>query len=132
MDKRTDKSVLLFPDAGKKTNDHSFPKNYRLSKSADYAFVFARPAKLADGTFTVLVRPNEIGHARLGLAISKKNIKTAVARNRIKRLIRESFRRHLSLLRSVDIIVLAKRGADKKNNQTVGRSLQAHWKKLVD
>jgi ribonuclease P protein component len=130
MDKRSE-SVLLFLNAGKKSTDHSFPRSRRLSKSADYAFVFARPAKLADAIFTVLVRPNEIGRARLGLAISKKNIKTAVARNRIKRLIRESFRQHLFLLSSVDIIVLAKRGADKKNSQTVRRSLRTHWKRLV-
>jgi ribonuclease P protein component len=111
---------------------HSFKRCYRLTRATDYGRVFRQPYRLSDALFTLLARPNGLGYARLGLAISKKNIKAAVARNRIKRLIRESFRQHRALLPDVDIIVMAKRGANGQTNQSVTRSLQAHWQSLTD
>jgi ribonuclease P protein component len=53
-------------------------------------------------------RPNGLGHARLGLAISKRASKHAVERNRLKRLLRESFRRIRDQLPPVDVVVMAR------------------------
>jgi len=52
--------------------------------------------------------------SRLGVTVTKKAFATAVARNRVKRLVREAFRRSPSLLPAgVDLLVIAKQGADQ-------------------
>ena len=79
---------------------------------------------------TALARKNNCGRARIGLAISKKNVRKAVERNRIRRTIRESFRQHLDLLRDLDIVILGRRGIDQKNNSELRAALEMHWNKL--
>jgi len=59
-----------------------------------YTFVFGNAKRFGNKSLTVLARQNDLGHPRLGLAISKKSAKRAVDRNRIKRVFRESFRLH--------------------------------------
>lgn len=78
----------------------------------------------------ILACANNKKHPRLGLAIAKKHVKLAVERNRIKRVIRESFRSHQNLMDAIDIIVLARDGLGKKNNQQLNESLHRHWSQL--
>ena len=80
---------------------------------------------------TVLGRANGLGHPRLGLAISKRNIRHANDRNRIKRLIRESFRLNQHELAGIDVVVMARTAAIKADHETLFRSLQHHWAGLV-
>ena len=82
--------------------------------------------------FTVLSRGNsdeggQPGAARLGLAISKKHCKLAVSRNRIKRLVRESFRHHQATLAGLDVVVLNQPGTHRASNSDLLQSLEAHW-----
>jgi ribonuclease P protein component len=107
-----------------------FTRQQRLLKAKEYQFVFEQPYKLTDPYFTVLARVNQQQFARLGLAIAKKRVSLAVKRNRIKRLIRESFRHHQSSLAGIDVVVLAKNEIDKINNRTLLDSLARHWLKL--
>jgi len=82
--------------------------------------------------FTILGQNNHKSFARLGLAIARKHIKTAVGRNRIKRLVRESFRSHQSLLAGLDIIVTLRRDANRLDNETIRQNLKTHWQKLKE
>jgi ribonuclease P protein component len=107
-----------------------FPREHRLGKPADFQHVFSKPFKSVDACLTVLARPGPQQHARLGLAIAKKNIRKAVARNRLKRLIRESFRLRQATLGGLDIIVMARSGAGQADAQTLRDSLQKHWQYL--
>ena len=102
-----------------------------MSAAADFKRVFARSIKSSDESFTVLARPNERDEARLGLAIAKKVIRLAVGRNRIKRLVRESFRQHQVLIAGLDVVVLARRGLGDRPNQVILDSLQGHWDRLA-
>ncbi|MDD5034159.1 MAG: ribonuclease P protein component [Methylococcaceae bacterium] len=108
-----------------------FPHEHRLGKPADFKYVFEKAEKSADTYLTVLARVNDRGHARLGLAIAKKQIPRASARNRIKRLIRESFRLRQAELGSVDIVVLARSSARLSDGETLRNSLEKHWKALI-
>lgn len=71
-----------------------------------------------------------MAHPRLGLVIAKKNIKLAVGRNRVKRLIRESFRSRQHQLPAIDAIVLARKGLDQLNNGDIDKILDKLWQKL--
>jgi len=107
-----------------------FDRCLRLLKPAEFKQVFSRARKSTDENFTVLAIDNRLAHPRLGLAIAKKQVKSAVVRNRIKRIVRESFRRHQAFLPALDLVVLARRGIAEKDNSELYRSLQKHWSRL--
>jgi len=70
------------------------------------------------------------GHqARLGLAIAKKQLPRAVDRNRIKRVVRESFR--LLQVQEHDFVVLARRDTVTATNAQLFLSLKHHWDRLL-
>ena len=70
---------------------HSFPRTHRLRSRADFAAVYDAKVRESRGPLVVYAKPNDLGHPRLGLSVSRK-VGTAPRRNRIKRLVRESFR----------------------------------------
>jgi len=76
-----------------------------------------------------LYRKNDRDDARLGLAISRKNCRLAVERNRLKRIIRESFRTHRAALGGLDIVVMNRQGAETRANGPLFASLAAHWER---
>ncbi len=80
----------------------------------------------------MLARPSGRGLARLGLAIPRKQIRRAVERNRVKRLIRESFRRHQDLLRGLDVVVIGRSALAEKNTQGVFECLENHWRRISE
>lgn len=113
-------------------NSFSFPTQLRLGKPADYKKVFADPVKSTDRFFTLLAIRNNIEHPRLGLAIAKKNIRKAVARNLIKRAVRENFRLQQHQLINIDIVVLARRDAANASPTLLKKSLDKHWLKIIN
>ena len=86
---------------------------------------------MGDDYFAVLGHNNQKAYARLGLAIARKHIKKAVGRNRIKRLVRESFRQHQQLLSGLDIVVALRGDASQLDNETIRQSLKKHWHSLI-
>jgi ribonuclease P protein component len=81
--------------------------------------------------FTVIMRPNDAGRARLGLAVGIKAAGNAVQRNRIKRLVRESFRHRQHDLPSVDVVVNARPAAVQASHDELRASLVQHWDRIV-
>ncbi len=79
--------------------------------------------------FTVLYKKNGGREARLGLAISRKHCRGAVQRNRLKRIVRESFRVHRNQLEGLDLVVLNQPGAARAGNKALFDSLHRHWQK---
>jgi ribonuclease P protein component len=66
------------------------------------------------------------------LAIAKRHVRAAVQRNRIKRLIRESFRHSRAALAGLDLVVMARPGLVDRNNRELSDSLRRHWNRLGD
>lgn len=77
--------------------------------------------------FSVHTRSNQLGHARLGLTVSRRVSTKAVVRNRIKRCVRESFRRTQSKLGGLDLVVIAQPNAGTAETAALRESLQRHW-----
>ena len=108
----------------------SFPKSHRLLRPADYGKVFDHvELKVPHRSFLVLATANTLGHARIGLIFSRKNLKLAVQRNRIKRQIRESFR-HQTNMPALDIIVLGRQGLADLGNPDIRASVDDLWRRL--
>lgn len=117
---------------------HEFPRQARLLKPADFKRVFKRSQVSSDRMFRVLARRGEGVTARLGMAVSRKVDARACGRNRIKRVIRESFRANHPNAGSpatdgagVDYVVLASAAAASANNRALSRSLEKHWANLA-
>lgn len=97
-----------------------------MVKKSDFNAVFAAPKRHANRYFTFLVhRKSEQSCARLGLAVSKKVARSAVERNRIKRQIRESFRRQP--LCQIDVVVIAKPPSARATNAELNTALVRLW-----
>ena len=108
---------------------HAFKKSQRLLTKAEYDRVFQDAKKIVTHEFILLFKENNLAHARLGLALSKKMIAKAHDRNRIKRTMREGFRQ--ALLPGVDLIFLARQGIAKQTNVNLHIQLNKTWEKLV-
>ncbi len=80
----------------------------RLLKTDDFSSVFSLRRTASDAFFQVLVAPNGLPHARLGLVVGRKTDKRAVRRNYIKRLTRETFRLQAQELAGLDVVVRAR------------------------
>ena len=102
----------------------------RLTGARQFTRVFKRARRFSTGAVTVLAEPNPLGHPRLGLAISRRHVKRAVGRNRIKRVVRESFRAHQGTLDSLDVVVLTRAGIETRSNDEIRAWLELHWKRL--
>jgi ribonuclease P protein component len=110
------------------TDNRRFRRRHRLLDSTAFSGVFKKAIRSRDRMFTVLYKDNGGQDARLGLAISRKHCKLAVGRNRLKRLVRESFRHHHAELDGLDIVVLNQPDAMRAGNKALFESLEGHWR----
>jgi len=110
---------------------NSFPRSVRLLKAAEYSAVFKKPVRSSDSSFVVLACKNNKEFGRLGLAVAKKRAKRAVDRNRLKRIVRESFRQQESLLAGFDFVVMVKHNSKDQDNSTLQQSIAKHWQNIT-
>lgn len=89
----------------------SFTKADRLRRRSEYLRVQAQGRRIHSRHFGVTLAPPEAQAPRLGLVVTRRFGK-AVRRNRMKRLLREFFRRHKGRLPFRDLVIMAKKGAE--------------------
>ncbi len=87
-----------------------FSRDERVRRRQEYLRAQARGKRLFTPHFGVCLAPGEGSGRRLGLVAGRK-VGKAYRRNRVKRLLREFFRRHKEMLPPGDIIIMAKKGA---------------------
>jgi ribonuclease P protein component len=87
--------------------------NRRIKHSRDFARIYERRVRAADGNLLVFAAPNTLNHARFGVSVSRK-LGGAVRRTALKRLLREAFRlsQH-ELPGDLDLILIPQRAAVK-------------------
>ncbi len=111
-------------------SEFNFPRELRLLTPSEFTPVFNNPVVATSPAFTILAKPTTLDTPRLGLTIAKKRVKKANQRNRLKRIIRESFRHQQHQLPHVDMVVMAKSGADKLDNTELFKHLEKLWRKI--
>ena len=109
---------------------NNFSKNKRLLDKPQFDRVFSKAKKVFFPEFLILFRNRNDGEARIGLAVSKKTVNKATARNRCKRLVRESFR--TNQLPNVDMIFLSRRGLANLSNTQLNSKLTLAWQKIAN
>ncbi|HCE1907984.1 TPA: ribonuclease P protein component [Vibrio parahaemolyticus] len=111
-------------------NTYAFNRELRLLTPEHYQNVFQQAHRAGSPHFTIIARNNKLSHPRLGLAVPKKQIKTAVGRNRFKRLARESFRNSQHQLPNKDFVVIAKKSAQDLSNDEIFKLFDKLWQRL--
>ncbi|MDV6328507.1 ribonuclease P protein component [Idiomarina sp. PL1-037] len=110
----------------------SYERELRLLTPSHFQTVFSNPpVKAVTAHVTMLATPNELGHPRIGVTVSKKRAKRAVDRNRIKRQIRETFRLRQHKIPAFDIVIIAKQGIVEQDNAALRDTLNYLWRKLA-
>ncbi|MCB1619885.1 MAG: ribonuclease P protein component [Thiothrix sp.] len=109
-----------------------FPRHVRLTRPEEFQRLFERGRHRRTDVEGLLARSRTNAGAcpRLGLAVSKRILKRSVDRNRIKRLVRESFRCHYNTLPNVDLVVLAKPELSSMDNAVILQQLGVLWQRL--
>jgi len=107
---------------------YTLPTSHRLADKPAFDRVFAEAARSGDRYFTVLHAANSLAHPRLGMVVSRKVASRSVTRNRIRRVVRESFRTHQHEIAAKDLVVLARTEARAATNAELSDSLARHWR----
>jgi len=109
----------------------SLPREHRLTDKPQFDSVHRTGVRASDPLFMVIARPNGLEYPRLGLAVGVKAAGNAVNRNRIKRLVRESFRGRKRDLPPVDVVVNARAAAGKAPNSEIAESIAVLWNRIA-
>lgn len=108
-----------------------FGAELRLRSKLQFDAIYAGGKRIDDRFFGLRVKPNGLAHPRIGLAVAVKTAGSGVARNRARRLIRESFRLAQHDLPAVDIVVAAKFPAREAPAATLRASLATLWQRVA-
>lgn len=100
-----------------------------LKKPSEFSKVYKRGKSFADKNIVVYYMPNQLGITRIGFSISKK-VGNSVVRNRVRRLIRESFRVNFNSFGGYDIIFVARVRSSQVDYHEISRSLKYIFKKI--
>ena len=112
--------------------NRGFGRDKRLLTPRHFKAVFDSPAGRVPGKNVLLLAcANQLDHPRIGLVIGKKSVKLAVERNRLKRVIRESFRHHQEVLDGWDIVIVARKGLGDLENPELFQQFGKMWKRLA-
>jgi ribonuclease P protein component len=106
------------------------PREYRLRSPEDFRRVLKSGRRKTDALFTLVSLPGSGPDARLGIAVSRKVSKSAVERNRIKRVVRDNFRHRRAGLPAMDIVVMARPAAAQAERRDIAESLERHFDRI--
>ena len=112
--------------------NRGFGREKRLLTPRQFTAVFDSPSGKVPGKHVLLLaRNNDLEHSRLGLVIGKKSVKLSVERNRIKRVVRETFRLNQDDLVGWDIVIVARKGLGDLDNPELIQQFGKLWKRLA-
>ncbi|MGH7884974.1 MAG: ribonuclease P protein component [Thermodesulfobacteriota bacterium] len=100
-------------------SDQSFSKRLRIIKSENFKQIFKTGKKIHSENFILYLIQNNLAIPRIGISISKKTSPKSTERNRIKRLIRETFRTSKFLFDNNDIVIVVKNNISNKKADAV-------------
>lgn len=108
-----------------------FGRVFRVRSSREFQHVYGGRHRRESGPLLVYGRPNGLGHPRLGLSVSRK-VGNAVRRNRIKRRLREAFRRlKVELDDAFDFVIVVRPHRDG-GSEDYARHLRIAMERVVE
>jgi ribonuclease P protein component len=111
--------------------DHGFRGEHRLRKTDEFSSVFAFRRSLRGRIFELLFRPASGPSARLGIVVPKKHVRSAVNRNLMKRIVRESFRLARPALPARDVVVRVAMRIEAPDRQALREEIDGLFARLA-
>lgn len=108
------------------------PITNRLLKKKDFEAVSRQGSFFSVGNIILRVKKNNLAQSRMGISVGLKFSKKAVARNRVKRQLREIIKKEIeSVKKGLDILVIVakKEKTEKISAQELSRMLKEAFKK---
>lgn len=119
-------------DSAFKKAEFGFPRHLHLLKAGEFDAVFKQNAYRASSReLLLLARPNDLAYPRLGLVVAKRQVRLSVRRNRLKRVLRETFRHHQQALGSHDIVALVRAPFQDIPREQLYALTEQQWLKLI-
>jgi ribonuclease P protein component len=109
----------------------SLPAARRLQSDGDFQRLWKSGKRFSLANLKLIYSANDLGYPRLGISIAKKQVRLATARNRLKRVVRETFRLYQAQLPACDIIVAVYRGMETLPPAEQYQQLTALWTQFV-
>ena len=109
-----------------------FPKSARLRKRPEFLKLSRQGRRTFSTYFVIISGKNPYDEPRLGITVNGK-VGNAVVRNRIKRAVREIFRRRRHSLESgLDLLVIARKGASEATPRQIAQDMIGTLNRLTD
>lgn len=108
-----------------------YSRRHRFTVQGSFGAVLRGSRKLRGRYATVHAAPGRAGISRLGLALTRKLVPRSVDRNRVKRLVREAFRRHVLKHAGLDCVVMLRERFDAGQVAAFCDEVRAHFDQLV-
>jgi ribonuclease P protein component len=109
----------------------TLPAARRMRRPAEFKRAYAHGRRFTNEFFTANAQVNDLTWARLGMSIAARILRRAVDRNRVRRLIRESFRMHQQQLPSVDVVIGARSAVKGADRARLRAALEGLWGKIA-
>ena len=107
-------------------------KTVILAEKLNFDRVFSSSTVSEDRFFAVFYMPNKAPKSRVGVSIAKKIVNKATKRNKLKRLIKNSFLNSLKRKGGFDVVVRVKHQASRvADDKILIESLTSHWQKIM-
>ncbi len=114
-----------------KVSDQSFPRSCRLTLRRQFTAVYEKGRRVASSSIVLFALPNDVGECRLGITVTRK-VGGAVERNRIKRVVRDIFRRHRGTMTpALDLVVNAKPRAESASSGELEKEILSCFAELA-
>jgi ribonuclease P protein component len=107
------------------------PRRHRFAARGSYGPVLASPRKLRGQLAVLHAAAGLPGRSRLGIALTRRLVASAVDRNRIRRLVREAFRRHALKIAGMDCVVTLRAPFARPQAAALAREVGALFDQLV-
>ena len=109
---------------------NAFTKEHRILKRSQFQELYRKGATVHNRHFVANILENDLKTSRIGITVSKK-VGDAVTRNRIKRIVREYFRKNgRQFFENRDIQLIAKRTVAQLSNNETFLSLEHIFQKI--
>ena len=109
-----------------------FPKSARVVRRSEYRAIQRSSLRVVTAHFIIYARKRRRKSQRIGITVSKK-VGNAVVRNRVKRLVRESFRLNKARLPSeLDLVLVARKQRGIPSFESAAEQLVQGAMRLLD
>ena len=107
-------------------------KTVILTEKLNFDRVFSSSTVSEDRFFTVFYVLNQTSRNRIGVSTAKRTVNKATKRNKLKRLIKNSFLSGLNCEKGFDVVVRAKHQASRvADDKILKESLASHWQNIM-